>query len=99
MALYLNEDDVHQLLTMPLTLEAVEEAHKELSLARAVDVPRQRTRLPQTALHILQGALPAHDALATRPIPATVPACGFWCMCSAHRRERCGWCCQPTILA
>lgn len=63
MALYLNEDDVHQLLTMPLTLEAVEEAHKELSLARAVDVPRQRTRLPQTALHILQGALPAHDAI------------------------------------
>ena len=63
MALYLNEDDVHQLLTMPLTLEAVEEAHKELNLARAVDVPRQRTRLPQTALHILQGALPVHDVI------------------------------------
>ena len=63
MALYLNEDDVHQLLTMPLTLEAVEEAHKELSLARAVDVPRQRTRLPQTALHLLQGAMPGRDAI------------------------------------
>ena len=63
MALFLNEDDVRQLLTMPLTLEAVEEAHTELSLARAVDVPRQRTRLPQTALHILQGALPGRDAI------------------------------------
>ena len=63
MALYLNEDDVRQLLTMPLTLEAVEEAHKELSLARAIDIPRQRTRLPQTALHILQGALPGRDAI------------------------------------
>lgn len=31
--------------------------------AAAVDVPRQRTRLPQTALHILQGALPGRDAI------------------------------------
>lgn len=63
MAIFLNEADVRQLLTMPLTLEAVEEAHKELSLARAIDIPRQRTRLPQTALHILQGALPGRDAI------------------------------------
>ena len=63
MALFLNEDVVRQLLTMPLTIEAVEESHKELSLARAIDIPRQRTRLPQTALHILQGALPGRDAI------------------------------------
>jgi ornithine cyclodeaminase len=63
MSLFLNEADVRQLLTMPLALEAVEEAHRELALARAVDVPRQRTRLPQTALHILQGALPGQDAI------------------------------------
>jgi ornithine cyclodeaminase len=63
MALFLNEDDVRQLLTMPIAIEAVEEAHRELSLARAIDVPRQRTRLPQTALHILQGALPGRDAI------------------------------------
>ncbi len=63
MALFLNENDVRQLLTMPLTLDAVEEAHKELSLNNAVDIPRQRTRLPQTALHILQGALPGRDAI------------------------------------
>ena len=63
MPLFLNEADVRQLLTMPLAIEAVEEAHRELSLGRAVDVPRQRTRLPQTALHILQGALPGRDAI------------------------------------
>jgi len=63
MALFLNEGDVRQLLTMPLTIDAVEEAHKELSSARAIDIPRQRTRLPQTALHILQGALPGRDAI------------------------------------
>jgi ornithine cyclodeaminase len=63
MSLFLNETDVRQLLTMPLAIEAVEECHRELSSGRAVDVPRQRTRLPQTALHILQGALPGRDAI------------------------------------
>jgi len=63
MSLFLNESDVAQLLTMPLAIEAVELAHRELSLANAVDVPRQRTRMPQTALHILQGALPGLDAI------------------------------------
>ena len=63
MPIFLNETDVRQLLTMPLALDAVEEAHSELSLGKAVDVPRQRTRLPQTALHILQGAMPGRDAI------------------------------------
>jgi ornithine cyclodeaminase len=63
MALFLNEDDVGRLLTMPMVLDAVEFAHRELALGRGVDVPRQRTRLPQTSLHILQGALPALDAM------------------------------------
>ena len=63
MSLFLTEADIRQLLTMPLAIEAVEEAHRELSLGRAVDSPRQRTRLPQTTLHILQGALPGSDAI------------------------------------
>lgn len=63
MSLFLTEADVRQLLTMPLAVEAVEDAHRELSQGRAVDVPRQRTRLPQTTLHVLQGALTAHDAI------------------------------------
>lgn len=63
MSLFLSEADVRQLLTMPLAVAAVEEAHCLLAQAQAVDVPRQRTRLPQTALHILQGALPGLDAI------------------------------------
>lgn len=58
MALYLSEDDVRQLLTPGMALEAVEKAHQELSEGQGIDIPRARTRLPQTALHILQGALP-----------------------------------------
>ncbi|MDR1368210.1 MAG: ornithine cyclodeaminase family protein [Candidatus Accumulibacter sp.] len=63
MPLFLNESEVAQLLTMPLAIDAVEEAHRALSLGNAVDVPRERTRLQKTALHILQGALPESDAI------------------------------------
>lgn len=57
MALFLSETDVRQLLTMDLALEAVEAAHRAHALGRAIDVPRQRTRVPTASLHILQGAL------------------------------------------
>jgi ornithine cyclodeaminase len=57
MALFLSEADVRQLLTMDLALEAVESAHRAHALGRAIDIPRQRTRVPTASLHILQGAL------------------------------------------
>ena len=63
MPIFLSESDVEPLLSMSLALEAVESAHRELSLGQASDVPRQRTRLPQTTLHILQGALSTHDVI------------------------------------
>jgi len=58
MALYLSEEEVSHLLSMDLALEAVEAAHAAHGRGRAIDIPRQRTRLPTAALHILQGALP-----------------------------------------
>lgn len=57
MALFLSEADVKRLLTMDLALEAVEAAHRAHGTGRAVDIPRQRTRVPTASLHILQGAL------------------------------------------
>ena len=57
MALFLSEADVRQLLTMDLALAAVEAAHRAHGTGRAVDIPRQRTRVPTASLHILQGAL------------------------------------------
>lgn len=59
MALFLREADVEQLLTMPKTLELVERVHREYSTGQAIDVPRERSRLPRAALHILQGAVPS----------------------------------------
>jgi ornithine cyclodeaminase len=63
MALLLKEKDVEQLLTMPLALELVERVHREYSAGLAIDVPRERTRLPKAALHILQGAVPSSGVL------------------------------------
>lgn len=63
MALYLSEDDVKQVLTMDMALDGVESAHRDLALGRASDTPRARSRLPQTVLHILQGALPDQGIL------------------------------------
>lgn len=63
MPLFLSEKEVEKLLTMPLALAAVEAAHRDLASMQACDMPRQRTRLPQTTLHILQGALPQLDVI------------------------------------
>ena len=59
MTLYLRESEVAQLIDMPAALEALEAVHRDLALGQAQDLPRARTRTPQTTLHILQGAWPA----------------------------------------
>lgn len=63
MALFLREEDVKQLLTMELALNAVEEAFRLLGAHQAIDIPRERTRLPKLTQHILQGALPTLGVL------------------------------------
>src|SRR6202165_2686730 len=63
MALLLSESDVQRLLTMPMALELIERVHREYSTGNAIDVPRERTRVPKAALHILQGAVPSANVL------------------------------------
>ncbi len=63
MAIFLSENDVKQLLTVTMALEGVESAHRDLANGLAQDTPRARTRLPQTVLHMLQGALPAQGVI------------------------------------
>ena len=58
MTRYLNEKDVESLLTMPLALQAVEQALHDLASARAVDVPRVRADIPAGTLHVLEAAAP-----------------------------------------
>ena len=63
MALFLSENDVKKLLTVAMAMDGVESAHRDLALGQATDTPRARSRLPQTVLHILQGALPAQGVI------------------------------------
>jgi ornithine cyclodeaminase len=63
MAVFLSENDVKQVCTVALAMEGVESAHRDLSLGLAIDTPRARSRLPQTVLHMLQGALPAQGVI------------------------------------
>jgi len=50
-------------LTVEMAMAGVESAHRDLALGQAIDTPRARSRLPQTVLHILQGALPAQGVI------------------------------------
>ena len=63
MALFLTENDVKTVLTVEMAMAGVESAHRDLALGQAIDTPRARSRLPQTVLHILQGALPAQGVI------------------------------------
>ena len=70
MALFLTENDVKQVLTATMALEAVESAHRDLALGQAQDTPRARTRLPQTACTPLEELMAALvRPLKTRLVP------------------------------
>jgi alanine dehydrogenase len=51
--LLLTEDDVRQLLTMDMALEAVEQGLRKLALDEAVNIPRARAQTDHAMLHIM----------------------------------------------
>jgi alanine dehydrogenase len=57
--LLLTEDDVRQVLTMDVALEAVEEVLREMALEEAHNVPRARTQADHTMLHTMSAAAKA----------------------------------------
>jgi alanine dehydrogenase len=63
MALFLTEQDVRSLLTMPLAIDVVEAVMAEFARGNAVDVPRERVRARHTTQHLLQGYVPSQSAL------------------------------------
>lgn len=61
--LYLKEADIKTLITMKEAIAATESAFVARARQRAYDVPRQRVRLPESSLNIMQGASLDHDIL------------------------------------
>lgn len=58
MVLFLNEEQVRQLITMPLALEQVERALRDRALGKATDLPRARVQTAAGIQHMLQAAAP-----------------------------------------
>lgn len=54
--LLLNENEVRQLLTMEMALEAVEDVLRQQALDEAQNVPRARTQTDHAMLHIMSGS-------------------------------------------
>src|SRR5215471_16352426 len=51
--LLLNEDDVRQVLTMEMALEAVEQGLRKLALDEAMNVPRTRVQTDHVVMHTM----------------------------------------------
>ncbi|MBN1829689.1 MAG: ornithine cyclodeaminase family protein [Deltaproteobacteria bacterium] len=71
MALFIREQDVQKVITMDMTIAAVEEAMKEHTLGAAYNTPRERTRIRKGALHILQGAVESHGVFGYKAYTST----------------------------
>lgn len=54
--LLLTEEDVRQLLTMEMALEAVSEVLRKQALEEAVNIPRARSQTDHAMLHLMSGA-------------------------------------------
>ena len=54
--LLLNEEEVRQILTMELALEAVENGLRKIAIDEGQNVPRARTQTDHAMLHVLSAA-------------------------------------------
>lgn len=78
MALYLNEHDVQQLASMSEIVSWVEAAHLAHARGEAVDFPRQRTKLPGSVTHMLQGGLPGLGVTGCKLYTSSREGNRFW---------------------
>jgi ornithine cyclodeaminase len=70
MALFLDEQQVAELLTMETTIAVVEDAMKQQGLGTAVNNPRHRVRLPTGQLHMMGAALPTWGVIGYKTYTA-----------------------------
>ena len=59
-ALYIKEDDVERLASVPEVIEALDVAFREQAVGRAWNNSRNRLRLPGITLHMMAGAIPGY---------------------------------------
>src|SRR5215831_20936629 len=59
-ALYLKEEDIEKLVTVPEVIDALDTAFRDQATGRAWNNPRSRLRVPAGALHLMAGAIPGY---------------------------------------
>jgi alanine dehydrogenase len=70
MTLFLDEQQVTDILTMEMAIAAVEEALKQHGLGTAINNPRTRVRLPSGQLHMMGAALPTRGVIGYKAYTA-----------------------------
>lgn len=66
MALFLSEEDVDQLLTMPLAMDSLEAAFRDQAEGEAINQPRQRFFLTRSVLHHMAAVWPSAGVMGTK---------------------------------
>ena len=87
--LLLTEDDVRQLLTMDMALEAVREVLRRMALDEAHNVPRSRVQTDHVMVHVMSGAAKTLGIWATRPTPPAARGPTFTSASTTARPGRC----------
>ena len=67
MAIFLAENDVKNLLTMDVAMEAVEDGFRHLATGDAANSPRSRLGLPGGALNVMAATAPGLGVMGLRP--------------------------------
>jgi len=76
--IYLTENEVRQVLTMDLALEAVEAGLRKVALDEAVNIPRARCQTDLVMLHVLPAAAKSLNALGLKTYTTTKNGAQFW---------------------
>jgi alanine dehydrogenase len=59
-ALYVKEEDIEKLVTVPEVIDALDTAFRDQATGRAWNNPRSGLRVPGGALHLMAGAIPGY---------------------------------------
>jgi ornithine cyclodeaminase/alanine dehydrogenase-like protein (mu-crystallin family) len=62
----ITEEEVTRIVTMPMSIEAVESAMREAGAGKAVNRPRDRARTPTATLHLMGAALPSKNIIGLK---------------------------------
>ena len=63
--LFLKEEDIAQLVTVPETIDLLEQVFRDQAAGTAINNPRNRLRMPGATLHFMAGAIPGYFGYKT----------------------------------